>query len=58
MTKSSKHLIHIYLNFLMKKNKLAHSFLNSNKLQVKHLDVTIMGKLSGKKSLSKNGFLK
>lgn len=48
----------MYLNFFIKKNKLAHCFLNSNKLQVKHLDVTIMGKLSDKKSLSINSFLK
>lgn len=58
MTKTSKHFYQMYLNFLIKKNKLARCFLNSNKLQVKHLDVTIMRKLSGKKSLNINGFLK
>lgn len=47
MTKTPKHFIHIYLNFLIKNNKLADCFLNSNKLQVEQLDVTIMGKLSG-----------
>lgn len=60
MTKISKYFTHIYLNFLINKNKLAYCFLKqcSNKLQIKQSDVTIMGKLSDKKSLSINSFLK
>lgn len=58
MTKTSKHFTHIYLNFFIKKNKQARCFLNSNKLQVEYLDVTIMGKLSDKNSLRINSFLK
>lgn len=58
MAKTSKHFIHIYLNSLINKNKLAHCFLNSNKLHIERLDVAIMGNVNGKKSLSINGFLK
>lgn len=45
MTKTSKYSIHIYLNFLIKNKILTHCFLNSNKLQVEHLAVTIMTKV-------------